>query len=198
MNNLDDLKAIWHSAQTDSLPTSDAMISMIKEFRTQKLRKKWMVIIASCLLFSLMISVLCTASFIVMTTYIGGGMIALSCLLLAIINVRSLKRFNQLGECSNLEFLSFVAQTRQNQIYYYKKTQVVLMLFSSLGLVLYLYETSLMSAIASLVIYALCVVYLIFMWLYVRPHYFRKNTEELNETISRLNNISKQLQHDEK
>ena len=198
MNNLDDLKTIWHSAQTDSLPTSDAMISMIKEFRSQKLQKKWMVIIASSFLFCLMVSVLCTVSFTVMTTYIGGGMIALSCILLAITNFRSLKRFNQLGESSNLEFLSFVEQTRQNQIYYYKKTQVVLMLFSSVGLVLYLYEASVRNTILSIVIYALCVVYLIIMWLYVRPHYFKKNAEKLNETISRLKNISKQLQHDEK
>lgn len=198
MNNLDDLKAIWHSAQTDSLPTSDAMISMIKEFRSQKVRKKWMVIITSCFLFGLMITVLCTVSFTVMTTYIGGGMIALSCILLAIINFRSLKRFNQLGECSNLEFLSFVEQTRQNQIYYYKNTQVVLMLFSSVGLLLYLYEASVRNAVASIVIYALCVVYLLIMWLYIRPRYFRKNAEKLNETIARLKNISKQLQYDEK
>ena len=70
MDRLDDLKAIWHTAKTDSLPTSDEMVMLISKFRNEKLRNKWLVIVASCLLSALIISIL----FIVDFKYHIGGL----------------------------------------------------------------------------------------------------------------------------
>jgi len=58
MDNLDDLKAIWHTAKTDVLPTSGEMLQMIRKFRSQKLRNKWLVIGVSCLSSCFMVLVL--------------------------------------------------------------------------------------------------------------------------------------------
>lgn len=193
MNNSDDLKAIWHSAKTDSLPGPDIMLQMIKRFRSQKLRNKWLVIVSSCLLSCLIIAVLFIVHFTMPVTYIGGGLMAASGLLLAVTNIRSLKRFYRLDDCSNLQFLAFIEQTRLNQAYYYKKTQAVVMLLCSAGLLLYLYEPTAGHPMWFIGIYGLSIIYLLVMWFFVRPRYYKKGAEKLNATLHRLESISEQL-----
>lgn len=193
MDNLNDLKAIWHSAKTDSLPTSVEMEQLIKKFRNQKLRNKWIVIVVSCLLSILMIVVLFITPFKLLITYVGGGLIAASSVLLAATNIKSLKRFYQLDNCSNQEFLAFIEQTRQNQIYYYKKTQAVIMLLCAIGLLLYLFELAARHPKWFVGIYLLSITYLLIMWFIVRPRRYKKDAEKLNATKQRLEKISNQL-----
>lgn len=193
MDNLTDLKAIWLTAKTDSLPTSNEIVELVRKFRGQKLRKKWMVIIGSALLSLLVIAVMIVVDYKLLITYVGGGMIAVSGLVLSYTNIKSLKRFYRLDDCSNLEFLAFIEQTRLNQLYYYKKTQIVIMLFCSLGLLLYMYEPASKHMGWFIAIYASCTVYLLVIWLVVRPRIFKKNAAKLNATRQRLENISQQL-----
>ena len=193
MDNLIDLKAIWHTGKPDTLPTAHEMLQTIRRFRGQKLKSKWLVIVSSCLLFCLIIGVLLVVQFELFTTYLGGCLMAVSCIILAATNLRSLKRFNKLEDCSNLEFLAFIEQTRQNQIYYYKKTQVLIMLLTSVGLLFYMYELTVERPAWFISIYIICVVYLLIIWFWVRPRYFRKNAEKLNATRQRLESISQQL-----
>ena len=193
MDNLIDLKAIWHTGKTDTLPTAHEMLQSIRRFRGQKLKSKWLVIVSSCLLFCLIMGVLLVIQFELFTTYLGGCLMAVSCIILAATNLRSLKRFNKLEDCSNLEFLAFIEQTRQNQIYYYKKTQVLIMLLTSVGLLFYMYELTVERPPWFISIYIICVVYLLIIWFWVRPRYFRKNAEKLNATRQRLESISQQL-----
>ncbi|MVN22851.1 hypothetical protein [Mucilaginibacter arboris] len=193
MDNLNDLKAIWHSAKTDSLPTSVEMEQIIKKFRNQKLRNKWLTIVVSCLISVLMIVVLFIVPFKLLVTYLGGGLIATSSVLLAATNIKSLKRFYQLDDYSNLDFLAFIEQTRQNQIFYYKKTMVIIMLLCSVGLLLYLYELTYQHLFWFISTYAAILVYLLIMWFIVRPRSFKKGTEKLNATRQRLEKISNQL-----
>lgn len=193
MDNLDDLKAIWHTAKTDGLPSSKEMVQLIRRFRSQKLRSKWLVIICSCLLSLLIMTVLFTVQFDLISTYIGGALMAVSGFLLAFTNIRSLKRFYELDDCSNLDFVAFIAQTRQNQIYYYKKTMVVIVILCSIGWVLYLYEPTYQHPIWFIGTYSLIVVYLSIMWFVVRPRSIKRDAEKLDTTLKRLEKISKQL-----
>lgn len=193
MDNLDELKAIWHTAKTDTLPSSKEMIKLVKKFRSQKLRSKWLVIIASIALACLIIAALIFGQFKLVTTFIGGGLMAASSLVLAATNIKSLKRFYRLDDCSNLEFLAFIEQTRQNQIYYYKKTMVVILLLCSIGWGLYLYEPVREHTSWLIGTYAGVIIYLAIMWFIVRPRTFKKDAEKLNAITQRLQNISKQL-----
>jgi uncharacterized membrane protein len=193
MDNLNDLKAIWHSAKTDSLPTSAEMEQLIRKFRNQKLRNKWFTIVLSCFISILIIVVLFIAPFKMLSTYLGGGLLAASTLLLAATNIKSLKRFYQLDNCSNLEFLAFIAQTRQNQIYYYKKTQTVVGLLWAIGWLLYLYEPVSRYPKWFVWVYAVAIAYVLIMWFIVWPRYAKKDAEKLNATKQRLEKISNQL-----
>ncbi len=194
MDNLDDLKTIWHTAKTDMLPSSNDILHIVRNFRRQKLRGKWVVIISSFLLSCLIIIILCIVDFKLPTTYIGGGLIAISSILLAITNIRSQKRFYQLDDCSHTQFLAFIEKTRQNQIYYYKKTQVVIMLLCSVGLLLYLHELMIKNTIWFIAVGMLSLVYLLIMWFVVRRRNFRKDQEKLNAIRQQLEKILKQLQ----
>lgn len=193
MDNLADLKAIWHTAKTESLPSADEMLVLIKKFRHQKLRSKWLVIVSSCLLSCLIMAVLVIVPFKLWTTYLGGTLMAASGILMAATNIRSLKRFYQLNACTNLEFLAFIEQTRQNQISYYKKMQVLIMSLTSIGLLFYLYEPSVEHPIWFFAIYTLSITYLLIMWFWVRPRYFKKHSAKLNATLQRLENLTQQL-----
>jgi len=193
MDNLTDLKAIWHTAKTDSLPTSAEMLKLIKQFRRQRLKKKWMIIIGASFLTVVMVFGMITYHSKLLTTLIGEVLIIASMVLLAATNIKSLKRFYQLDDCSNLEFLDFIEQTRQNQIYYYKKTQVAIMLLCSVGLLLYMYELASRHQSWFIGIYAGISVYLLVIWLVVRPYFFKKNAKKLSNVRIRLEKLSKQL-----
>lgn len=193
MDSLDDLKAIWHTAKTDVLPSSGEMLQLIRRFRSQKLRSKWIMIILSLLLAATEVGAMYFAHFKLLATYLGGGLITASSLGLAATNIRSIKRFYQLDDCSNLEFVAFIEQTRQNQIHYYKKTQVVILMMCSAGLLMYLYEMASKRPEWFIAMYAICVVYLLILWLVVRPYYFKRQSAKLNATLQRLEKLSNQL-----
>lgn len=193
MDNLNDLKAIWHSAKTDNLPTSAEMKQLIKKFRNQKLRNKWFTIVVSCLISILITVVLVITPFKMLITYVGGGLLVASTVLLATTNIKSLKRFYQLDNCSNQEFLAFIEQTRQNQIYYYKKTQAVFYLLWVTGCLLYLYEPVSWHPEWFIWVYGFAIIYVLVIWFMVRPRYFKKDAEKLNATRQRLEKISNQL-----
>ena len=193
MDNLDDLKAIWHTAKTDSLTSSNEMLRLIRKFRNQKLRSKWLSIITSLLISILITTVLFIVHFKLISTYIGGALMVVSGLLLAASNIRSLKRFYQLEDCSNLEFLAFIEQTRKNQIRYYNRTMIWIVIICSIGWVLYLYEITYQNPLVCFAVYSVIVIYLAVMWFIVRPRSFKRDAEKLNSMQQRLEKILRQL-----
>ena len=193
MDQFDELKAVWHTSNTKVLPSSEATISEIKRFRSSRLRKKWIVISCAFLMTVLMIILLSLAKFTMLSTYIGGAIIASAGVFLAYTNIRSLRRFNELSDYSNLDFLSFIEKTRQNQIYYYKKTQLRIILICITGLLIYLYESFLKNPVATIVLYALSILFYLLLWFWLRPRQFKKDSAKLDAIINRLDNISKQL-----
>jgi len=193
MDNLDDLKAIWHTAKTDALPSSQEMLQMIKKFRGQKLRNKWLMIALSLSLSIFLVSLLFTGHNKHYTTYIGGLLMALSAMLIAVTNLRSLKRFYQLDNCSNLEFVAFIEQTRQNQVYYYKKTMVVIYSLCLVGWMLFMYESLMKNPLWLVGTYSAFLIYMAVMWFIVRPRSFNKGAQKLKIMQQRLEGISNQL-----
>lgn len=193
MDNLDDLKALWLSAKTDSLPQPEEMLRMVKSFRNQKLTRKIILIVVAFISAGMMIAVMIFYKTNMLTTRIGEVLLIIPPVILATTNLRSIKRFYNLKDCSNAQFVQFIERTRQNQIYFYKKTQVIAMAISSVGLLLYLYELVHRRPALTIVIYSAAVIYLAFLWLVVRPRVFKKEARKLNAILERLEKISKQL-----
>lgn len=193
MDNLNDLKKIWLTADTTSLPDSAEIIRMAKQFRNQKLRKKILIIITALLLMAMMIGLSFLYQSKMITTRIGEACIIIAAGILAYTNVNSIGRFYRYKDYNNKEFLAFLEQTRANQIYYHQKTQVMGLAFSSVGIAFYLFETLRTNLIAGIVLYLMVGVFLLINWFYIRPKTFKKQKAKLETTIKQLEKISKQL-----
>jgi hypothetical protein len=193
MNNLDDMKSLWHTVATDKLPSSKEMLKLIRKFRRQKLRSKWLVIVSCFLLSCLVVSALLIVHFKMTTTYVGGTLVVIANLLLAATNIKSLKRFYHLDDHDNLKFLEFIAKTRENQIHYYQRTMVVIISISAGGWILYMYELLYRYSTWCIIIYFIMTVYLGVMWFIVRPRAFKKDQEKLNATRENVESILNQL-----
>lgn len=198
MDNLNDLKAIWLTAKTDDLPGSKEMLRIIKKFRNERLRKKLMIILMALAVIAIMVVTIVIVRSTMITTILGEAFTIIAAGILIFTNTKSMKRFIDLQDCSNKEFIAFLEQTRRNQVFYYKKTQVAGMLLSSAGLFLYVYEQVYRSLLLTAIIYAIIIIWTLFLWLYIRPRNFKKQGAKLNATMEKLRKISDQINEDEK
>jgi len=198
MDNLNDLKAIWLTAKTDDLPGSKEMLRIVKRFRNERLRRKLLIILLALVVIAMMVITIVIVRSTMITTILGEAFTIIAAGILIFTNTRSMKRFIDLKDCSNKEFIAFLEQTRRNQEFYYKKTQVAGMILSSVGLFLYLYEQVYRSLLWSIIIYSMVIVWTLFLWLYMRPRNFKKQGAKLNATMEKLRKISDQINEDEK
>jgi hypothetical protein len=193
MDNLNDLKAIWLTAKTDSLPDSHEMVQIVRKFRNKKLLKICAMVLASVFFTVAMIWVVFVYKSIMITTRIGEGCMLVACIILIIANLSSLVRFYNLKECSNKDFIKFLQRTRVRQQFYYDKTQVVAMVFCFTGIMVYMYEGVYRNTPLCIGVYVGTVIYFAIIWFVVRPRVFKKSGKKIAEQIEKLHNISKQI-----
>ena len=197
MDNLNDLKAIWLTAKTDDLPGSKEMLRIVKKFRSDRLRKKLLIIFVALFAIAIMVVTIFVVRSTMITTILGEAFTIMAALILVFTNTKSMKRFIDLKDCSNKEFIEFLEQTRRNQIYYYKITQVAGMALSSIGLLLYIYEQVYRSPLLTVIFYSITIIWILFLWLYLRPRSFKKQAIKLNATMEKLHKISDQINENE-
>lgn len=193
MDNLNDLKKIWLSAKTDSLPSSKEMVAIIKNYRDKKIRKKAMLIAVAAFAMVFMLLVLLITQPAMISTYIGGACIMIACGILIYTNTWSLQRMYRLKNCTNKEFLDHLQQAQKNRIYYHTKTQVWALLFVSAGILLYPYEMVHKKWLAAVVLYVPYVSYILVIWLVIRPRAYKKQTKQFNETVRKITALSEQI-----
>lgn len=193
MDNLNDLKATWLSADTGSLPDVKMMTHIIKSFRNHKIKRKVLIIVLSVVLGLFFISMMFLGTPRMFTTLIGEGLFVLCLLLLAYTNIRSIKRFYEFNADSNRGYLRFLEQTRKNQIYYYKRTQVLGMVLYSLALPFYLFEFVYRYTALAIVFYIFLTAMLIFFWAVARPRAYRKEASKLQKLMEQTELIANQL-----
>jgi len=193
MDNLTDLKQIWLSAKTDSLPGAAQMLHMIRKYRSTNLIKKIVLIITAILLTAVMVSVVFLYKSSMLTTKIGEAMIILAGIMLVYTNIRSLGRLHRVKDHTNKEFIAYLEQVQRNRFYYYKKTQVAGLLLVSIGLLLYIYEPVCKNFLWFISAYSVLFIWLLINWLIIRPRAYRRQARKLGETINKMVQISKQF-----
>ncbi|MFD0749566.1 hypothetical protein ACFQZS_05390 [Mucilaginibacter calamicampi] len=194
MDNLNELKAIWQTAKTDGLPTTAEIVEMAKKFRYQKLRNKVLSIVVGVGAIVLMFAFYLNKPDLAISTIGGIICTVLACSILIYTNARSMKRFIDMHDLSNKQFIEFLEQTRHNQLYYYKYTQVFGLLFSSIGLLLFLYEFVQKNTAMSAAFYTIAVLWTLFMCFYMRPRNFKKQSAKMERMLASLKKINDQLQ----
>jgi hypothetical protein len=193
MDNLDDLKSIWRTAKTDSLPAAAEMTNIIKRYRDRTLQRKVIVVLIAAVSVIIMIGLILIYKARMLTTRIGQYLIILAGCVLIFTNLRSMKRFYDFREFSNRDYIKFLEKSRQNQIYFYKKTQVAGLLFWSLGLLFYIFELVHQNLFISIMVYAITVIFLIILWVIVRRRVFNKRTKRWEAMTKKLESLSKQI-----
>ncbi len=193
MDNLTDLKKIWLSAKTDSLPGASEMLHMVKKYRSTNLVKKIALIIAAILLTALMVSIVFLYKSSMLTTRVGEAMIILAGIMLVYTNARSLGRLHRIKDNTNKEFIAYLEQVQRNRIYYHKKTQVAGLLLTSIGLLLYIYELVCKNFLLCLSAYTTLFIWLLINWLVIRPRAYKRQARKLEETINKMAQVSKQF-----
>jgi hypothetical protein len=193
MDNLNDLKKLWHTADTQSLPDSNEMLMMIKKYRNQKMVRKILLIACALVFAGLMVQLFFDYNSTMITTRIGEAMIISSILILIVTNTRSLKRMYDLKNCTNKEFIAHLQQVLYNRNYYYTKTQPLCMGLNGVGFMIYMIETIHKKPFLGSVVFGVTIVFLLILLLVVRPRVFKKQSKKLNETIKRTNSLFKQF-----
>jgi hypothetical protein len=192
MDHLIELKKIWRAADTRQLPDAAAVALVAKKYRSTHLWKKIWLISTATLLGSLMLWVVYDYHSTLVSTRIGEGLILLSIVIFIFTNTRSLNRLNQVNDSDNKAFMVYLEQVCNNRRYFYRFTQPICFALSTTGLLLYFFE--LLQGTSYLVpVYSLLMIYLLFMWLYVRPRTFKKQFQKLELTRRHLSTLSEQL-----
>ncbi len=198
MDNLNELKKVWLTANTADLPSSDEMVKAAKTYRSSKLRGKILVIVIALLLSAFMLIIMFDEKLSTLTFRLGGAFTIIGAMILVITNSRSIGRFYRFNDFSNQEYIKFLKQTRVNQIRFYKKTQVASLIFSSIGLLLFVFQMEYKNGITGIVVYLLAIVYLLYAWLVIRPTRFKKQSKKINDKIKRLETILSTLERNDK
>ena len=193
MDNLNDLKKIWRTANTDGLPGSNDILRFVKKYRNQRLMKIATLVAAALLLTAGMVSLVFIFRSTMLTTRIGEACIILAGVILIITNLNSLNRFYRLRDINNKEFIKFLEHTRVRQNFYHKKTQVVGLALCSAGLLLYVFESVYKDMVSFIIVYTITVIFLLVTWLVIRPRAFKKQSLKMNETVKKIETLSKQL-----
>jgi hypothetical protein len=193
MDNLNDIKTIWHSAKVDGLPTSDEIRGIIRQYHRQRLIRKGGSIVAAVILLGVMIGVVLFYPSVLLVTRLGEGCIFIAIAIIVTANAGSLVRAYGFKNLNNKAFLQYLERAQQGHIRFYKRTQVIALVFNSVGLLLYLFELVYKSLIAFVIAYGLTVLYLLLMWLVVRPWFFQRKKRKFDKLREKVEKIIKQL-----
>lgn len=194
MDNLNDLKAIWQTADTSKLPVADEIKAISKSYRQKALVKKAWVFAATLVSSAIFVVSLFFYHPFFISTRIGQGFILFAMLVLLWSNLKSLGRIYKIRNCSNQEFLKYLREVQINRIVYYNKTQVLCMFFYSAGLFLYLYEMVYKNIYLGIGLYLLTILALATSWLYFRPRAYQRQKEKFEPMLNHIEKLNKQLQ----
>jgi len=192
MEDLNNLKSLWQSAAPVELPDAATTRQTIKQFRGTKLRNKVLSVGVAIFIILLSLAVLITAKNLWTSTQAAIVINMCSCIVLAVTNLRSMKRFIRGKDYNNVEFLQFLRKTKSNQIRYYKRTEVIGLTLVTASSLLFPYQFTVHSMLISVIIYTVVVGWILTLWFYIRPRSFSKHGRKLDAEMARFEEIIRQ------
>jgi len=193
MDNLNDLKEIWLTADPNDLPAADKIVKTIRSYRLKHAIKKAALIFLTLLLVATMCWVLFAYKSNLLVTRIGEACMFIAMFILLSANANSLRRISNLKDCSNDEFVNFLKREKIKHTFFQKRTQLVGFAFASVGLLLYLFEGVYTTPIQMIMAYLLASLWIFICWFVIRPRSIKRKNRELTETIQNLERLSAQL-----
>ena len=193
MEDLTDIKHLWMTADVRGLPGAGEVLKTIRRYRLIHTLKSLGFVLLALLLGAVMVWTVLAYHSHLLTTRIGEVCFLITVLILVLYNSNTLRRMSRQKGFTNMDFIRFLKEEQERQLYFYRRTQIIGGLISSAGLLLYLFELLYHSPQLMIIMYLLAFLWIAFCWFYIRPLAMRRRTRKLNETISRLEALSQQL-----
>src|SRR5882757_7454503 len=108
MDNLNDIKEIWLTADINGLPTADTIVKTIRSYRLNHTIKNAALILFTLLLVAVMCRVLITYKSHLLVTRTGEVCMFIAMFIILFANMSSLRRISNQKDCSNDEFIHFL------------------------------------------------------------------------------------------
>jgi hypothetical protein len=196
MDNLNDIKQIWMSADLNGLPGKGDAVKMIRRYRLKQTMKTAALILLVIFLFAVMIHVVFDYESQLLATRLGEACFFITMFILLGNFGKSLKRVLNKRDCSNDEFIAYLKAEQEALIAFQKRTQVIGFVIVATGLYLYLFEGVREDTLIMLSAYAILTLWLAFSWFVIRPRSMKRKMKKINETLNKLQKISIQLTED--
>jgi hypothetical protein len=197
MDNLNELRQIWLTADTRGLPPSSQMEALVKKYSDQKILKIILSIVLGFICIGLIILVAFTYNAAMLSTRIGEIMIGAAGIFLIANNFSWLISFYKLKDCSNKDYLLHMEHIKQQQLFFFKKTQLFGFLTASVGTMVYMYEYVSTQGTTGLMEYGAFLLYMALAWFVLRPRVMKRHTRKLDEQMDKLKELEKQLNKDD-
>jgi len=193
MEHLNELKAIWLTANVETLPKADAAVKAIKAYRLKQAFIAAAQIIAALILMCVMIWVLIDYKSTMAVTRIGEAFMFIAIFIILGAGAGSLKRISASGSHTNEGFINFLKQERQKQFLFEGRTKVIGFAIASAGLLLYLFEFTHTDSTLMIGTYIAAAAWCAVIWFVVRPRMMKRNVRRMNESIEKLERLLTQL-----
>jgi len=197
MDNLNELRQIWLTADTKGLPPASQMDALVRKYSDQKILKMALTIVAGIICLVAIIIVAFTYNSSMLSTRIGEMMIGGAGIILLVNNFSLLQSFYKLKDCSNRDYLQHMEHIKQKQLFFFTRIQLTGFLLASVGTMLYMFEYVHTQGATGVMEYGAFILYMALAWFVLRPRVMNRHTRKINEQIERLKELEKQLNKDE-
>jgi hypothetical protein len=193
MDNFNDIKQVWLTANVTTLPKADEIVRTIKKYRLKHTIKSICLIFVTLALLFTMVWVVYDYKSNLLTTRLGEGFMLLALSIILVFNTNTLRKIPG-QKINNRDFIRFLKQEQARLIHFRRKTQIIGFILASIGLLLYLFEGVYNQKVLIIIlVYGLTIAWLLFNWFILRPWALRKKTLKLNETIQKIESLSTQI-----
>jgi hypothetical protein len=193
MDNLDDIKKIWFTADLRELPTTGDMTKAVRRYRTRYVLIRGFAMLLALGLLAVMIWVAMNYHGDMLVTRIGEILFLTAIMILLSVNLSSLGRIAVQKDFSNDRFINYLKEEKLKHLSFQKRLQVVGFSFASAGLLFYIFETANESFRSLVIAYGLASAWILVCWLVLRPIAGRAKMKRLNDTIKKLEQMAGQL-----
>ncbi len=193
MDNLNDIKQIWMSADVDALPKADEVLRTIRQYRLKQVVKAVALLVTCLLLLATMVWVLFDYKSHMLVTRIGEAFMIGAIFMMLAISYRSLIRLSTGKNFNNDQFLSYLKEEQLRCIAFQKRTQRIGFAMATSGLALYIFEMASKNLLRMLAVYLALAIYFVFVWRVIRPRAMGRKAAKLDETIKKLEKLSIQF-----
>ena len=186
---------LW-AKQRSSEPNQEKLLLQIKKMKQTNLRK---LVITNCLFLTTSVLIILVWVYFqpqFITTKIGILFVILAMAIYLLAYNRSYSLFkDNMNSHSNRDYLNELLAIKAKQLFMHTTMLNLYFVLLSTGLSLYMYEyASRMTTFWGMFIYGITALWILVNWFYLRPRQIKKQQSKLDEIISKLQNINKQLE----